>query len=531
MSDFFDNDNEPKNEETAQENEKVDFDESTVFSAPIEHSAKKTKKVKGKLLIRIISAFVTLAVLIGGTIAVIKIIPEKEEETPETNDLKKISLWSIEEDDASYLKVTNSSCSYEINKTEKTDDEGETTNVWILSGVDSSLVNSTAVSSLVTGILSVEAIKDVTGIDAEACGFGGNDAVHITIGKTDGKTVEFYIGNTTTDSAGYYLQMVDTGSVYLVDEIVKSDFEGDLLSFADASSIPQISETDGMGECFQDGTLSVVDSITFGGKLYPTPLVIVKNEESEISSYLTYKITSPEEHYADSIDEIFSLFQSGISANGAYSYDTSSTTLKAFGLNTPDIVLTVKLGTVSVVYKFAKTENDDYAVWSSIGKLIYKVSPDTISSLTSGDPSSYYSNLICLYSINDLSSFSVVTSDKTYTFGIAANEDDDEDNNYIITYNGKTLKSKNFQNLYQFVVSLSCYDFTIDSATSADKVSLVFGFKTGTNITVDFVRFNDTKYQYYTNGKPMGKVTVTEINKLIKNVKLLADGKTVGEIS
>ena len=72
------------------ENEKIDISEiesveentdevfSTVFSAPAEHK-RAPKRKKHRLLVAIASVL-SVAILIGGTVAVIKLIPEKEEE-------------------------------------------------------------------------------------------------------------------------------------------------------------------------------------------------------------------------------------------------------------------------------------------------------------------------------------------------------------------------------------------------------------------------------------------------------------------
>ena len=69
------------------ENEKINNTEnsggdevfSTVFSDPTEHKRTAPEKKKNKLLIAIAS-ILAVAIFAGGTVAVIKLIPEREEE-------------------------------------------------------------------------------------------------------------------------------------------------------------------------------------------------------------------------------------------------------------------------------------------------------------------------------------------------------------------------------------------------------------------------------------------------------------------
>ena len=79
MSDFFDKDqNELESaaaDNAVSEAENIPEEDSTVFSAPVEHKKKAVKNGGKKRLTSIIAACVAVAVLLGGTIAIIKLIP------------------------------------------------------------------------------------------------------------------------------------------------------------------------------------------------------------------------------------------------------------------------------------------------------------------------------------------------------------------------------------------------------------------------------------------------------------------------
>ena len=83
-----------------------------------------------------------------------------------------------------------------------------------------------------------------------------------------------------------------------------------------------------------------------------------------------------------------------------------------------------------------------------------------------------------------------------------------------------------FQDFYQYCISLSCSDFTIDSIAGDPELSLVFTYsdKSKGQTTVDFRKASESKYEYSISGTPMGKVSASSLNKLLKYLeKVLKD--------
>ena len=80
---------------------------STVFSDPADHK-KTAVKQKRRLLPIIISAVLAVAVLAGGTVAVIKLIPEREDDTS-TPSVETIKVLDKSSDDFKTVTVTNKS--------------------------------------------------------------------------------------------------------------------------------------------------------------------------------------------------------------------------------------------------------------------------------------------------------------------------------------------------------------------------------------------------------------------------------------
>ncbi len=515
MSDFFDDEN-------------LDTEENSSLK-----TEEKQQPQPKKLLPKVIALVVALAILVGGTVAVIKLIPEKEDETPNASGFEQISVLSVDQNDVSFVTVANKNGTFKfVGETEKSDSsesgEDAQTKKWYVEGIEREKTDTYTVSGVVESALNVTAIRKVTAKTEEECGLkdvSGNseDLAFVQINKTDNSAVTLNFGDASPDNSGVYLKVSGSDDIYLVNAEVKENFIFDKFKFASAASLPKPT-SDGIESYFENDTLYKFDSMTVSGKNYDKPLVIVPNTDKSFSDFIPYKITSPDEHYADKIDGLLNLFSQGVTAAGAYSYNAEDA--KSFGLDTPDLTVTLKIASKQWTYSFKLQEDGNYAASASGGEFVYKVSADVLSEVTDKKATDYYSSVLCLFSIDKLKGFSVTSEEKAYDFGIKANEDEDAEDRYIITSGKEKIDCKSFQNLYQYVVSLTCYDYTVGEA-KGETVTLKFDFKDEDPAIITFTRFDDTKYQYSLNGKPIGKVPSSKINKLLKYVKKVASGEKI----
>ena len=177
MSDLPEKDNN-LNENT----ENIDREEdgaSTVFSDPADHKKTAVKK-KRSLLPIIISAVLAVAILAGGTVAVIKLIPEREDDTS-TPSIETIKVLDKSSDDFKTVTVTNKSGTFKLYSEEEKDESSSsssssdtssssTKTVWYLDGYAKDVINSSSVSSIVSSVASVTASREVTAKSAAECG-------------------------------------------------------------------------------------------------------------------------------------------------------------------------------------------------------------------------------------------------------------------------------------------------------------------------------------------------------------------------
>ena len=512
---------------------------STVFSDPADHK-KTAVKQKRRLLPIIISAVLAVAVLAGGTVAVIKLIPEREDDTS-TPSIETIKVLDKSSDDFKTVTVTNKSGTFKLYSEEEKDESSSSSSssssdssgstvktVWYLDGYAKDVINSSSVSSIVGSAASVTASREVTAKSAAECGLE-SPAIKADFVTKDGAEFSLLIGGESPDGTGIYIKLSTDDKIYINDSSIDSSLEFDALSLAATDSIAGVPTSDLSSDYKDDnGDLSSFDSITLTGSNFPEKLVIAPNTDANLSTYAAYMTTSPTKRIADNVDGIFGLFKSGVSVSGAYSFDVSAASRKKLGLDNPELTAEIKVGSLTQRYSFKKQEDGGYAVWYDGAKLIKKVDA---SSLTFIDykVNNYYASWVCLQSINELSNFTVKTPEKTYSFDIVYDDAEDAEETYVITYEGKKLTAENFQNFYQECISLSCSDFTVDKVSGEPAMTIVFTYSDTSRAKTDvkFVKSGAAKYQYSIDGIEMGKINSSALNKVLKHVEKVAKDESI----
>ena len=167
MSDF------PEKETENTENTENEF--STVFSDPTEHkSAHKTQK--RKRLPVIIASLLAVAVLAGGTAAVIKLIPEKEESTP-SSAFETIKVLELKTDELKTVTVTNKNGEFKLYSVKEESESSSSSSSssssekvkWYLDGYEKDVISSSSAESIVSAAAAVTAVREITTKTAAEC--------------------------------------------------------------------------------------------------------------------------------------------------------------------------------------------------------------------------------------------------------------------------------------------------------------------------------------------------------------------------
>lgn len=521
----------PENE-NLNEVENVVEDEgfSTVFSDPTVHNRTADSKKRKKRLPVVIASVLAVAVLVGGTVAVIKLIPEKEDDTSSVATVEDITVLEKNADDFKTVTVTNKNGSFKLysetvvtesSSSDSSSGSTETVN-WYFNGYAKELLNSSRISGVASAAANISASREVTERTAADCGLE-KPVIKVDVVPKEGEGYTVLIGDESPDKTGYYLKLSNSDKIYVVGSDVYASFDFTMLDMANSDPLPAFPVTDDMTDYKDDsGKLITCDKITVSGKNFPESVVIEANDDEQLSDYATFIVTSPTRRIAENVDGLLTMFQNGLATNGAYSLDASAASLAKFGLNNPDISITVEVKGKKLTYKFALQEDGSYAAWCDGVKLIKKVDAASVAfaSYTAKD---FYSSWVALISINDLSGFTFKSGDTAYNFGIATEKDEESGNDYIITYNGETIDTESFQTFYQECISVSCTDYTVEKVSGTPEFEMVFTYTDTARgkYEVKFYKASETRYQYTVNGVSLGKVNAATMKKLVSSVETL----------
>ena len=490
------------------ENNEINEEFSTIFSDPTAHNDTNVKHKK--LLPKILAGVLALCVLIGGTVAVVKLIPVLDDgNNTSSADDASITVKKAEKENVESITLLKGEEKIEF----FSETEDDVLN-WYTRQVSKELTDSDTIEAVVKALTDISAKREITQKTAEECGLT-DPTVKATVTLKEGESYTVTLGQKSPDNSGYYLKLDGEDKIYLVDESVNTSLQVELLDFANTDSIA------GFG-----AELEVFDTLLISGKNFPQALKIEANDDNALSEYFRYLVTSPQKRLAKGIENVLPLYQEGILVAGAYSYDVSAASLQKFGLDNPDLTTVMTADGKTITYKFSLQEDGDYAVVGNDSKLIHKVAASNIGVLATCTAIDFYENMLFTVNIDDISEFTFETKGKSYVFDISKNDEEDKEK-YTVIYNGKKLKSSNFQNFYAECISITTQDHTTENITPTADVAFRFKYKEGGETDIIFTKVNATRYQATLDGIDMGKVTASALDNIAKLVEKLINGETI----
>lgn len=519
MSDFFDN-----QKDLEIEKESVEEEESFLFSDPQKHEDKKITAPNKKRRNSIISAALALVLLATGTFAVIKFIPEKEDDANLGGETPSISVLEYETDELKSVSVTNKEGTFdflseekEVTVTEGEEEKTETQINWYLKGYSSEVCSTSKIEDTISVVSNINALMAIDKKTLADCGFDNPSVTAKVETHKDGE-YSVYIGNESPDGSGTYLMTSKNDKIYLVETYTLNDLSFTLTDFANDSYIEAATFKNDISD-YKDanGNITTFDYVSVSGKKYPTPLNIVPNTDS-FAQYIYYTATSPMKRYADNVGDITTMFTQSTTVAGGYTFDVSAESLKKYGLDTPDIEVRMSIKGEEKFFKISEVDETYCAVITDESKNIKKVAKAYVKVFDS-KPSDFYYAPVAVYSVLDISKFTVTSSGETYEFNITKN-DEEAENPYSVTLGDKAIKYDNFKDFYTVFVELICTDFGTETLSAPADTTIKIDFTDGrAPVELKFTKYSATKYQYSINGVDMGRITSSAYNKLIKNLK------------
>lgn len=535
MSELFEN--QPNELETAvadatvSEAENTNNEESTVFSAPVEHKKKAPVNAGKKRLTSIIAACVAVAVLVGGTIAIIKLIPEMTSDETINSVFEDITIVDADSDAFTSVTVNNKNGEFkfvtqEINGVDADGNE-EITTYWTVEGIDVSKLSTTTTTTIIKAAADVVATREINTKEPSECGFD-SPTYKISVASSDTDPYTILVGDASPDGLGSYVMLEGNDEIYVVPDSEFTDFDFALLDLTDKTSIPiTMFSTDTADNKTTDGTYAFFDSLTLSGKLFPETITIINNSETtDSAALLPYIITTPSQRYANSenLTSLVALFSAESAVAGNYALEVDDETIKLFGLDTPDAVVTMTINGEARTFKFVIIDDEYSAVIYDDAPMIRKVITSNFDFLSLTSEDLYYKNLF-MTSINDIKELRLNDTNGEVKFDISYTEDEDSNKTYSVIADGEEIVAQNFQNFYADFVCIQCFNFETQEISTEPDGTITFVFYDDSETVIEFYRANDTEYQYTLDGKAMGKITASEYNKMINNIRKVASGE------
>ncbi len=535
MSDLFEKEqNELKSvpaDTAVSETDNIAEEESTVFSAPAEHKVKTPKNSGKKRIISIVSACVAVAVLVCGTLAIIKLIPEMAGDETVSSVFEDITVVDADSNSFTDVTITNKNGEFKFvtQQINVTNDEGETdtTTYWTVEGIDVSKLSTTTTNTIISAAASVTATREIDTKTPSECGFD-DPTTKISVTSSDADPYTILVGDSSPDGLGSYMMLEGSDKIYVAADSEFTDFDFTLLDLTDISSIPITTfSTDTSDNKSSDGTYAFFDSLTLSGKLFPETITIVNNkEENDSAELLPYLITTPSNRYAntENLNSLVALFSVENAVAGNYALEVTDETLKLFGFDDPDAVITMTIDGEERSFKFCFVDSEYSAVVYDGAPMIRKVITSNFDFLALDSEDLYYKYLF-MNSINDIKALKLNDKNGEVTFDISYEEDENSNKTYHVLANGEEIVAENFQDFYADFVNTRCTDFSTQETSAECDGTVTFVFYDDSETVINFYRVNDTEYQYSLDGNAMGKITASAYNKMVSNIRSIAAGE------
>ena len=496
--------------------------ESTIFSAPKEHDD-KPKKSSGRIK-KIVAAFLSVAVLIGGTFAVIKLIPVIEE-TVNNND-KSAEVTKLNSDDFEKVTLQNGDKKLVL-MSSIAEGKDSSTVTWTLDGYDATLIDSYSVKQTVSELASITALRKMKNADSDY-GFERPKATAVFEGRGETQGFTITVGNESPDARGFYLKTTLSETVYLVENTEIVELFNDDLHYAINNNLGGFKQNSDNGDYFADGKLTIYDTLKVTGVNFPVPMIVEKNNDD---SYIAFQIKSPMSRYAYDTKEFLVALGQGMACAGSYSFEKNDASLKKFGLDKPFMTATMTVAKESLTYKFSKVDDTYAAVVCDNEPMIRKVTLESLPFIDD-DATDYYYKTPIVENIKDVKEIILENGGNTYSFKLwyetvkAENEGEEDEEVFHVSYGGKELDGANFKKYYMQLLGISNVDFTTKNISGAYDTVMTFKHNNGTKDTViGFKKYSEQRWQYYIGDVASGLITSTDYSKLVGYTKRIAAGE------
>lgn len=310
-----------------------------------------------------------------------------------------------------------------------------------------------------------------------------NAAATATVTYTDDSSVTINVGNLAPSEDGYYARISGDDTVYIIESDYVSLFLVRASAFADTTLLttPTVKKDDANG-------VAVLKSIKYSGKNYPTPLSIRRSyytDSAEITLF-SYVVDKPFlRGIKDAVSTDIGNFKSLKASQALYLHPTADQK-KKLGFNDPLTIMEITMAVETPEDAESSTSLDEeaekniyynsYTVRLTVGSLdssgnyivmldgidaIYLVDKTSLSMLAERTYDNTVNELLFLKNISHLGKIAITIDGKRHDFVLTHfPEKEDNDENLVVTIDGKRYPTSDFRELYQQLMGLARYGST-----------------------------------------------------------------------
>ncbi len=430
--------------------------------------------LKDRLVRNIILGVLALALLAGAYLLVLK-IPEKTEETPDTQkeETSSASEYAIKCDssDIESLYIKNDKDEFTVVAS------GEE---WTVQGRNVEY-SSNAIENSLLSFTNFYVRSKLENMTDEKCGLDV-PAAEAVLKLKDGTVYNLKLGNEIVGDNGYFIKINDiiyttTDNYALALEVAANDFRDKNLITFDRQSLERFKISN------KDGVVANIINMD-------------EAEASKISMNTTLVMTEPKK-VAVSLDYLGKIFENLQTVTALDFVCDDRSEFGEYGLDVPVLTLEIVDANGAYAVNYGK-KNDDGRVYANIGGTdsVFIQDPLMYDTLAKVDTLSLVEKFCHIIDIDLLKGVTVSGKGKSIVLTMEG-----EEGNEKFFCNGATANDTAFRRAYQEVIGLCCNGFADGrTASGPAEYSIVFSYKDGSELVCDYISYDERNYVLNKNG-------------------------------
>lgn len=457
-----------------------------------------------------------LLVLLIGTYFYIRSNPKQSEETASSEPQIEIAKF----DSATVSQIDIESNENKLNIVKENES-------WILNGNRDITASQSTIDGIANTMSDIEAGSVLQDIESLS-DYGLDNPKKLKLTLNDGKVYEFFMGNSTPTSGGFYFKMSEDEKIYIVSNRYKTPFEYKFEDLVQKEEIPSI--------LLENLNYIYINQV---GNL---EMEFVKPDEDKIDKYrtwnniATWEMTKPYKLvHAVGSNDIWSSVTSSISFNSAVRNFVSNNPddLSLYGLNKPKLEILVrdKDGVENHLYFGNQSGDGNVYFKQANSKDVYTMSKSVVDVFMNLKPFDVVDKFNMLINIEDIQKIVINSDNKITQFDVTitkekSEEDSERENTKIsCSVDGKEYPEDDFKKFYQNIIGItSDLEYSGETFTGKPDLTISLHMSDGNIIESKYYKYNEKYYVFDRQGIQEFLIDKRQIDNLFERLNDFLNG-------